>query len=56
MYGVLSNLVSLFFHPFSCAVEDLPELGEILQQYIDDNIRQIDISGRIERDHGVKMG
>ena len=43
------------FYPFFCAVEDLPELGEILQQYIDDNIRQIDILDRIERDHGVKM-
>jgi len=43
------------FHLFFCSVEDLPELGEILQRYIDDNIRQIDIPDRIEKDHGIKM-
>jgi hypothetical protein len=36
-------------------VEDLPNLGEILQGYVNDRVLQKDIPEHMMRDHGVQV-
>lgn len=46
------NIYSLLYY----AVEDVPNLAEILQGYVDAHIQQRDIPDQLEKDHGVRIG
>jgi hypothetical protein len=50
--------VSYMYHDWLglFVVEDLPNLAEILQGYVDSRILQRDISDQLEKDHGIRIG
>lgn len=42
-------------HFWTAVVDDLPDLWEILQGYINDHVLQKDIPDAIQKDHGVTV-